>query len=186
MDLRQTSFSAKRQKQPPVRLPNDASRSHEYLMLNEVEHMTIAALVHAQPHSFAHRSPEVALLGGLSGLVRQYWKNSSCKHTVRSDECLNGSNSRLFLTASDDKVAFYSCIGSAFPTHALVVDSVFFLPCSCEIWKSAPARAGGRMLATARCDGRCGEHDARCAPRFPRWGWKASGAGLPTRAPVPR
>jgi hypothetical protein len=47
MDLRQTSFSAKRKRKPLVRHPNDASHSHEYLTLEEVERMTIAALVHA-------------------------------------------------------------------------------------------------------------------------------------------
>jgi len=47
MDLRQTSFSAKRKKQSPVCQPNGSSRSDEYLTLEEVKRMIIAALVHA-------------------------------------------------------------------------------------------------------------------------------------------
>ena len=43
IQLPQTSFWAKRKKQPPVRQPNDASRSHEYLTPDEVEHMITAA-----------------------------------------------------------------------------------------------------------------------------------------------
>ena len=43
IELRQTSFWAKRKKQPPVRQPNDASRSREYLTADEVERMIAAA-----------------------------------------------------------------------------------------------------------------------------------------------
>jgi hypothetical protein len=43
IDLPHTSFSAKRQKQPPVGRPNDAGRSREYLTPDEVERMIAAA-----------------------------------------------------------------------------------------------------------------------------------------------
>jgi hypothetical protein len=43
IELPRTSFWAKRKKQPPVRQPNDASRSREYLMADEVKPMIAAA-----------------------------------------------------------------------------------------------------------------------------------------------
>jgi len=36
IQLPQPSFWAKRKKQPPVRQPNDASRSREYVMADEI------------------------------------------------------------------------------------------------------------------------------------------------------
>jgi type 1 fimbriae regulatory protein FimB/type 1 fimbriae regulatory protein FimE len=41
--LPQTSKWAKRENQPPIRQPNQASRTREYLTPNEVERMTTAA-----------------------------------------------------------------------------------------------------------------------------------------------
>ncbi|MBV8360934.1 MAG: hypothetical protein JO189_23815 [Deltaproteobacteria bacterium] len=43
IDLPRTSFSAKRQKQPPVGQPNDARRSREYPTLDEMERMIALA-----------------------------------------------------------------------------------------------------------------------------------------------
>jgi hypothetical protein len=43
IQLAQSPFWAKRKKQLQVRQPNDASRSHEYLTPDEVEHMSTAA-----------------------------------------------------------------------------------------------------------------------------------------------
>jgi len=40
-----------------------------------------------------------------------------------------------------------------------------------EIEEQDPARAGGMLLAMARCDGRRKEQDARCAPRFGVRAW---------------
>jgi integrase len=43
IQLPQSSFWAKRKKTAPMHQPNDASRSHEYLMADEVERMITAA-----------------------------------------------------------------------------------------------------------------------------------------------
>jgi len=43
IELLQSPFWAKRKKQPPVRQPNEASRSREYLTPDEVERMIAAA-----------------------------------------------------------------------------------------------------------------------------------------------
>jgi hypothetical protein len=47
IQLLQTSFWAKRKKQPPVRQLNDAYRSREYFTLDEAKRMITAALLHA-------------------------------------------------------------------------------------------------------------------------------------------
>jgi hypothetical protein len=46
IQLAQPSFWAKRKKQPPVRQPNDTSRSREYLAPNEVERMIAVSGIH--------------------------------------------------------------------------------------------------------------------------------------------
>jgi hypothetical protein len=46
IELPQSPFWAKRKKQPPVRQPNDASRSREYLTPNEVERMIAVSGIH--------------------------------------------------------------------------------------------------------------------------------------------
>jgi hypothetical protein len=52
--IHQVSFSAKRQKKPPVGQPIDASRSREYLTADEIDRLITAADLYSRSLQFAY------------------------------------------------------------------------------------------------------------------------------------
>jgi integrase len=121
IELCQTAFWATRKTQPPVRQPNDASRSREYLTPDEVERM-IAAARHAGGR-LAERDALLIMMGYRHGFrgsefIAQRWDQIVLRSgTLHVSRLKHGSSSTHPLRGPELWHCALSDVSTAPPRH---------------------------------------------------------------------